>query len=65
MVPPINASNYLNQSNGIYSNHVTGNNILSSMNGGITNQAYTRDARWDTLFFCRHLNCREQKVNID
>ena len=46
MVPPINNSNYLNQTNGIYSNHVTPNNIMPHSNGGISNQAYARDTRW-------------------
>ena len=50
MVPPINNSNYLNQSSnnggGIYSNHVTPNNMIHGSNGGITNQAYSRDARY-------------------
>ena len=52
MVPPINNSNYLIQSSnnggGIYSNHVTPNNMIHGSNGGITNQAYSRDARYFT-----------------
>jgi hypothetical protein len=46
VVPPINNSSYLNQTNGIYANHVTPSNAMSPSNGGITNQAYARDARY-------------------
>ncbi len=61
MVPPINNSNYLNQSSnnggGIYSNHVTPNMIHGS-NGGITNQAYSRDARYVNKFKYPHNQTR-------
>jgi hypothetical protein len=47
IVPPVNNSSFLNQTNNIYSNH---SNVITGSNGGITNHGYSRDARYFMLY---------------